>query len=322
MISNPQNLEEIKSLVISFVRAYESIFYTDQVIDFMNCDLDSAKRQFSNWQNGINREKEIISSLWRLWPDGHDFLNELDKEVLTQVDFFNNVARWREFQKKEFNIEDHKSIEKRKKFIAKNRELSTQLENLIKNANDTLKKLTGIDMYSSFVSYQDPEKLDTSPDGMNRTIVYIQKVRILLDEFNKLFQKYLEHISHSMYSEKLLRDKQWVSTAETYEAFILQYSSGDIPGKLTPFDLVEVLPGCLNLHTRLCNLKDYSEQLYFDHSNYFEGQDSRGIDILVKNIGKINNERINLASEIDNVLKEIKSIKPSAHSSVERIDLG
>lgn len=148
MSINPQILKSLESNLRSFAQAYQRLInFVGQVdkVNFFDCDIETAKKIFSEWQNEIAKENEQISQIRKLWPDGALFSNKLKEFTGSQIEYINNIARWREYIQTNNN-----SKEKHREFVLKGRELTSRNDQLLYEANVILNNATDLDMSKYF----------------------------------------------------------------------------------------------------------------------------------------------------------------------------
>jgi hypothetical protein len=143
MTIDPKTLKVLELHVTSFLKSLADQPNQDV---FILCDLENAKKIFNGWLREIANEKEQLSSIRELCPDGLLFINKLDESIILQKEYYNNLARWREFLKTRLDTSNRKSMEENRKFILKNRELASRITSLLYAANELLKNETGLDI--------------------------------------------------------------------------------------------------------------------------------------------------------------------------------
>lgn len=147
--------------------------------------------------------------------------------------------------------------------------------------------------------------LDMSPEGISKTSVYIDNVTSFIQTYQELLLQFMEEHKQVGSKQGIFGKKRDSTEAQKYLALMNIILINPEAKKFSVEVVSSSVPGCFLIRQRLIKIKQLTEALMTDYSNFFNGKDAHGLEKSKQSIGEIS-ELLNLLwPELERVVTEI-----------------
>jgi len=120
--------------------------------------------------------------------------------------------------------------------------------------------------------------LDMSPDGLKRTMTYVDNVMEALASYQNILTSFFEQNKEAMKKPKLFRDKQWgVNTMMLLMGMFSVWNGAEFKNFSLEI-IVKPPPGCQNIDFELMKIRDLTEVFVTDYGSFIDQTDPNGLE--------------------------------------------
>ena len=154
--------------------------------------------------------------------------------------------------------------------------------------------------------------LDMSPEGINKTAIYLDNVAEALNSYQSLLVLFFEQHKEAMKKPKLFRDRQWTTNTKMQLGRMYLLWSGMENRNFSLKVIGDYPPGCFFITKWLMEIRDLTKILISDYEHYLDQKDPNGLEKSKKSLGEISERLDKTWSEVQKVHKQITTFLNSS----------